>query len=88
MKRVDEQSSAVSPVPQSTTPRGIDRWAAFAWFLSLGVSTPPIHSSRSAYAQLESHSKEDCFHAVQDPFDKHVALSAMGWCVTLVASGW
>ena len=32
MKRVDEQSSAVSPVPQSTTPRGIDRWAAFARF--------------------------------------------------------
>ena len=32
MKRVDEQSSAVSPVPQSTTPRGIDGWAAFAWF--------------------------------------------------------
>ena len=32
VKRVDEQSSAVSPVPQPTTPRGIDRWAAFAWF--------------------------------------------------------
>ena len=32
MERVDEQSSAVSPVPQPTTPRCIDRWAAFAWF--------------------------------------------------------
>ena len=32
MKRVDEQSSAVSTVSQSTTPRGIDRWAAFARF--------------------------------------------------------
>ena len=32
MERVDEQSSAVSPVPQPATPRGIDRWAAFAWF--------------------------------------------------------
>jgi hypothetical protein len=45
--------------------------------MSLGVSAPPIHSSRSAYAQLESHSKEDCNHEVQDSFDKHVTLSAM-----------
>ena len=59
MERIDEQSSAVvSPAPQPTTPRGIDRWAAFAVSISLSVSAPPIHSSRTAYTQLESHSKE------------------------------
>ena len=39
----------------------LTRWSPLQGSMSLGVSAPPIHSSRSAYAQLESHSKEDCF---------------------------